>query len=181
MFDAGPQFVFNVGGGPGFRVHQFGGGRPRRRPAEANGQAERPQNALGFLSNLLPLIILFILPLLSSLFSSTMPSGPSIHFQPGPPNTMHHVSHNLRVDYYLNPTEVADYNGRKMKDLDRKAENQYITQLQYECQVETRNRNRLIEEAQGWFFPDLDKMRRADNYDMKSCRRLDSFGYRRQY
>lgn len=181
MFDAGPQFVFNVGGGPGFRVHQFGGGRPRRRPAEANGQPERPQNALGFLSNLLPLIILFILPLLSSLFSSSMPSGPSINFQPGPPNTMHHVSQYLNVDYYLNPTEVANYNERKMKDLDRKAESQYITHLRYECQVEQRYRNRMIEEAQGWFFPDMDKIRRADDYDMKSCRRLDSFGIGRQY
>lgn len=91
------------------------------------------------------------------------------------------MSHNLRVDYYLNPVEVAEYNGRKMKELDRKAENHYITQLQYECQVETRNRNRMIEDAQGWFFPDLEKMRKADNYEMKSCRRLDSFGYHRQY
>ena len=179
MFDTGQQFVFNLGGGPGFRVHQFGGGRPRRRPQEANAR-EEPQSTLGVLSNLLPLLILFVLPLLSSLFSSSMPSGPSIHFQPGPPNTVHKISHRLKVDYYLNPQDVEGYNDWKMKDLDKKAENQYVTSLQYECQIETRTRNRMIEDAQGWFFQDSDKMREARNYDMKACRRLDSFGYARR-
>ena len=180
MFDAGPQFVFNLGGGPGFRVHQFGGGRPRRRPREANGNAEeRPQSTMGTLSNLLPLLILFILPLLSSLFSSSIPTGPSIHFQPGPPNTIHKTSQRLNVDYYLNPRDVEDYGPRKLNELDRKAETQYITQLQYECQIETRTRNRMMEDAQGWFFQDVDKMREARNFDMRSCKQLDSYGFAR--
>ena len=182
MFNTGPQFVFNLGGGPGFRVHQFGGGRPRRRPAEANAPQERPPNTMAFLSNLLPLLILFILPLLSSLFSSSMPTGPSIHFSPGPPNTMHRVSQQWNIDYYLNPTDVADYNSRKMRDLDKTAEQQYISTLQYECQIETRNRNRMVEDAQGWFLQDVNKMREARNYDRRSCRRLESMGFAtRQY
>ena len=183
MFDTGPQFVFNLGGGPGFRVHQFGGGAPRRRPTEANGQQQaRPQNAFSFLSNLLPLLILFVLPLLSSIFSASMPSGPSIHFAPGPPNTMHRVSQQFNVDYYLNPTDVTDYNARKMRELDKQAEQQFISTLQYECQIETRNRNRMVEEAQGWFFPDVNKMRDARNYDRKACRRLEGMGFAtRQY
>lgn len=180
MFDTGPQFVFNLGGGPGFRVHQFGGNRPRRRPREANGNGEeQPQSALGVLSNLLPLLILFVLPLLSSLFSAAIPSGPSIHFQPGPPNTIHKVSQRLKVDYYLDPKDIVDLTGRKINDLDRKAENQYVTQLQYDCQVEVRMRNHMIEQAQGWFFQDAEKMREARNFDMSSCRQLDSFGFAR--
>ena len=182
MFETGPQFVFNMGGGPGFRVHQFGGGRPRRRPREANGQNEdRPQTALGALSNLLPLLILFVLPLLSSIFSSAIPSGPSIHFQHGPPNTLHRISHRLKVDYYINPSDVEEYSEGKLKDLDRKAENQYITNLQYECQIETRTRNRIIEDAQGWFFQDENKMREARNYDMRACNRLNSLGFASGY
>ncbi len=131
------------------------------------------------LSNLLPLLILFILPLLSSLFSSAIPAGPSIHFQPGPPNTIHRTSQRLKVDYYLDPKDVVEYNARKMNELDRKAETQFVTQLQYECQIETRNRNRMMEDAQGWFFQDVDKMREARAYDMRSCRQLDSFGFAR--
>ena len=181
MFDTGGQFVFNLGGGPGFRVHQFGGGQPRRRPRAANGAAEErpPQTTMGALSNLLPLLILFVLPLLSSLFSSAIPSGPSIHFQPGPPNTLERTSRNIRVNYYLNPQDIVDYTPRKMNDLDRKAETQYITQLQYECQLETRTKTRMFEEAQGWFFQDPDRMREARSYEMRSCNQLDSIGYAR--
>lgn len=181
MFNTGPQFVFNLGGGPGFRVHQFGGDQPRRRPRAANGNAaeERPQSTMGALSNLLPLLILFVLPLLSSLFSSAMPSGPSIHFQPGPPNTIHKTSHRLKVNYYLNPDDVVDYTPRKINELDKKAETQYVTQLQYECQIETQTRNRMVEEAQGWFFQDMDRMREARSFEMRSCQQLDAFGFAR--
>lgn len=161
-------------------MHQFGGGRPRRRPQEANGQADsRPQSSLAALTNLLPLLILFVLPLLSSLFSASMPAGPSIHFKPGPPNTLHRTSQRLNVDYYLDPKDVVDYNSRKMNDLDRKAETQYVSILQYECQIEIRTRNRMMEDAQGWFFQDANRMQEARNYDMRACRRLDSYGYSR--
>lgn len=179
MFDTGPQFVFNLGGGPGFRVHQFGGGAPRRRPREANARANEPQSAMGVLSNLLPLLILFVLPLLSSLFSSSVPAGPSIHFQPGPPNTLTRTTPALQVEYFIDPKQVEGYDARKMRDLDRKAETQYINNLQYDCQVEMRTRNRMIEDAQGWFFHDVDKMREARSYEMKACKRLDDIGFAR--
>lgn len=179
MFDNGSQFVFNLGGGPGFRVHQFGGGGPRRRPREANGNSdERPQSTMSTLSNLLPLLILFVLPLLSSIFSSSTPTGPSILFDgPKEPYTMHRTTSRLRVNYYINPKDVAEFGSRKMSELDRQAENKYISDLQLQCQVEQRQRNRMVEEAQGWFFQDADKMRDARNFDMRSCRRLEEFGF----
>lgn len=180
MFDGGgSQFVFNLGGGPGFRVHQFGGGRPRRRPREANNNSEeRPATAMSALSNLLPLLILFVLPLLSSIFSSTTSSGPSIRFDaPKEPYTMRRVMPQLRLDYYINPADVVDYTGRKMNELDRKAENKYIADLQYECQAEHRHKGRMFEEAQGWFFQDPHKMQAAREYDMRNCRRLEEFGF----
>ncbi len=178
MFDTGPQFVFNLGGGPGFRVHQFGGGRPRRRPREANGNSEEPpRSAMSALSNLLPLLILFVLPLLSSLFSSTTPAGPDIRFNsPEPPLTLRRITPRLKVDYYVDPRDVADYSARKMNDLDRRAENSYIGNLQLKCQIEMRTRNQKMEEAQGWFFQDVDKMRDARSYVMRSCNRLDEWG-----
>ena len=183
MFDTGPQFVFNLGGGPGFRVHQFGGNRPRRRPADANGNTnEQPQTVKSMLSSLLPLLILIVIPLLSSIFSSTAPSGPSFRFDsPEPPYTLERTTSNLRVNYYLNPSDVDDLSPRKMNDLDRRAESSYINNLQYECQLESRQRSRMMEDAQGWFFIDENKMRAARNLDMRSCRRLDEFGFSRTY
>ena len=177
MFDGGgPQFVFNLGGGPGFRVHQFGGGRPRRRPREANDTEEPQQSTTSILTNLLPLLILFILPLLSSIFSSTTsePAGPSFRFgSPQPPHTMHRTTPRFKVDYYLNPNDVADYTHRKFVQLDQKAEVNYVLNLQHECEIETIKQNRMMQEAQGWLFQDVDLMNQARNLDMRSCRRLD--------
>ena len=183
MFDTGPQFVFNLGGGPGFRVHQFGGGRPRRRPREANGTAEESQGS-GFsaLSSLLPLLILFILPLLSSLFSSSSstPAGPSFRFDsPVPPHTMHRTTSRLKVDYFYNPNEVVDYTARKMNQLDQRAEIDYVAQLRYGCELETQGRDRMMQEAQGWFFQDVDRMREARSLELRSCRRLNELGVSR--
>lgn len=177
MFDAGPQFVFNLGGGPGIRVHQFGGARPRRRPRDANGNSTEPApSTLSALSNLLPLLILFVLPLLSSLFSSstTTPAGPSFRFDsPVPPHTLQRTTPRLKVDYFINPNEVADWSNRKMNQLDQKAEVNYVSKLRYDCELEIQGRERLMQEAQGWFFQDVEKMRAARNVDLRSCRRLD--------
>lgn len=183
VFDTGPQFVFNLGGGPGFRVHQFGGNRPRRRPRDANGNAaEPPQGAMSALSNLLPLLILFVIPLLSSIFSATTPSGPTFRFEsPEPPYTMQRTTSNLKVDYYVNPEDVAEYGYRKMNELDKRAENKFITNLQYECQLELRQRTHMMEDAQGWFFIDEDKMRAAREFKMMSCAKLDEFKFPRSY
>ncbi|CAL5873815.1 uncharacterized protein PFLUO_LOCUS8098 [Penicillium psychrofluorescens] len=178
----GPQFVFNMGGGPGFRVHQFGGGAPRRRPraAAAAGQSEQTADAWSFLRQLLPLFLLFVLPLLSSLFSgSSAPSGPSYRFDAAvPPHTLHRTTPKLNVNYYVNPVDVEDYSVRKFRQLDQRVEVDYVTTLRYECETEVQVRDRKMQEAQGWFFPDIEKMKEARAMELKSCRRLEQLkGY----
>lgn len=175
MFDTGPQFVFNLGGGPGIRVHQFGGGRPRRRPREANAEEERPQNLVSTLAGLLPLLILFILPLLSSLFSSsdTFPKETQVRFTgPQPPFTIHRRTPELKVDYYINPTDVKDYNDYQFTMLDKKVEALRVRELRVECDNEVMQRQRIMEEAQGWFFQDEAKMQQARSMELKSCQKL---------
>lgn len=172
----GPQFVFNMGGGPGVRVHQFGGPRPRRRPREAT-EPEAVPSAWAMFQQLLPLILLFVLPLLSSLFSSSSstPSGPSYRFDTAvPPHTMHRMTPKLNIDYFVNPGDVNDYNARKFRQLDQRVEVDFVTKLRYECQNEVNVRERMIQDAQGWFFPDVEKMRAARSLELKSCQRLDS-------
>jgi len=170
-FDTGPGFVFNLGGGPGVRVHQFGGGRPRRRPA---GEADAPQSASSILTSLLPLILLFIFPLLSSLFSNSAPSGPNMRFEsPVPPHTQKHVSANLKVPYYINPIEVTDYTKKQWVALDRTAENRYMHHLDSRCSVEQQTRAQLMQDAQGWFFQDNVAMDRASKMKMPYCTKLN--------
>ncbi|EAW25396.1 J domain-containing protein [Aspergillus fischeri NRRL 181] len=172
----GPQFVFNMGGGPGFRVHQFGGARPRRRPREASAQAEAAPSGWATFQSLLPLILLFVLPLLSSLFSgSSSPSGPSYRFDAAvPPHTMQRTTPKYSINYFVNPRDVEDYSAKKLRQLDTKVEVDYITKLRYECESEVHARDRMMQEAQGWFFPDVEKMKEARSMELKSCRRLDS-------
>ncbi|KAI1939135.1 Chaperone protein dnaJ [Ophidiomyces ophidiicola] len=176
MFEAGPSFVFNMGGGPGVRVHQFGGARPRRRPREANQQSDAtPANGLSSLSQFLPLLLLFLFPLLSSLFSGSTSPGPSFRFNtPAPPHTLHRKTPKLKLNYYLNPIEVEDYSPRKLRQLDQKVEIDYVSNLRYECESEVRARDRMIQDAQGWFFPDVEKMKEARKLELRSCKKLES-------
>ncbi|EEA27844.1 ER associated DnaJ chaperone (Hlj1), putative [Talaromyces marneffei ATCC 18224] len=173
----GPQFVFNMGGGPGFRVHQFGGPGARRRPREANAQTQQPASpGWASLTQLLPLILLFIFPLLSSLFSGgpTVPTGPSYRFDgPVSPHTMQRTTPELKLNYYINPQDVDDFSSRKFKQLDVRVENEFLHNLQYECDMEVQERERRMQAAQGWLFPDVEKMKEARAMELKSCRRLD--------
>ena len=174
MFDTGPQFVFNMGGGPGIRVHQFGGPRVRRRTREQTPQTERAAGGFS-LSQFLPLILLFLFPLLSSLFSgSTPPSRPSVRFDnPSPPYTEQRTTPKLKLNYFIDPVEIEGYSPRKLHQLDQKVEVDYVSNLRYECQSEVQARERMIQDAQGWFFPDVEKMQEARSLELRSCKKLE--------
>lgn len=162
-----------MNGGPGFRVHQFGGARPRRRPRAEPAQPGQAE-IWPVVRQLLPLLLLFVLPLLSGLFSSSStPSGPSYRETPVPPHTMQRTTPKLHVNYYVNPADVEDYSARKFRQLDQRVEVDYVSTLRYECEVEVHTRERKIQEAQGWFFPDIEKMKEARDMELKSCRRLE--------
>ncbi|KAI9780876.1 MAG: hypothetical protein M1839_006503 [Geoglossum umbratile] len=176
-FGTGTQMFFDFDGGPGFRVHTFGGNRPRRRPHEANRDGDGPMPTISSsISGLLPLLLLVLLTLLSALFSNSMqdPPGPSLRFEsPSPPYTMRRTTPRLKVDYYLNPEEVSDWSLRKLSQLDVRAELNYVNKLQMECENEIDQRGRMMQDAQGWFFQDTEKMDQARSMELRSCRRLD--------
>ena len=182
MFDGGPQFVFNLGGGPGFRVHQFGGTQPRRRPRESSGPSDQPPPSMvSAISNLLPLLILFLLPFLTSIFSSSSfsssafsSSSPSFRFDsPSPPHTLHRTSSRFKVDYYVDPNDIVDWSARQLDQLDQRIESNYLGRLKAECEIESDQKERMLQDAQGWFFQDLDQIRQANRLEMKACRTLE--------
>ena len=72
---------------------------------------------------------------------------------------------------------MEDYTNWKLNELDRRAESKYVSDLTYECQAERRQKTRMIDEAQGWFFQDLDKMREARDLEMRNCKRLEELGF----
>lgn len=177
-FDTGPQFVFNFGG-PGVRVRQFGGNRPQRRPRD-NQQAAQDNSLFNTLIGLLPIIFLFLFPLLSSLFGgSSVPAGPRMVFDaPEFPYTMQRVTPKLGVKYFVNPAEVNKYTKPQLKQLDTTAEVGLVRHLRAECENEMAYKQRLYDEAQGWFTQDPDKKAVADRFDAASCSRLTKMGVR---
>lgn len=163
-----------MGGGPGFRVHQMGGGMPRRRPA-GSGQTEAQPQGFAALSQLIPLLLIFVLPLLSSLFTGSGSSGPSFRYDaPQKPYTMHRVTPTYKVDYFLNPKEVDGYTNRQFNNLDRKAENEFVTSLQYQCEHESQIKRQRINDATGFFFTDENRLRAARAMAMPACERIDT-------
>ncbi|EAQ86793.1 hypothetical protein CHGG_08046 [Chaetomium globosum CBS 148.51] len=178
-FDGGPQFVFNFGGGPGVRVHQFGGARPRARPR--NPGQEEPASIWTTIFGLLPILLLVVWPILSSIFSgisSSTPATPSMVFdEPHPPlYTMERTMPHFKVRYYLNPVDVHSYTPAKLASLDKRAEVVLVQQLRIKCENEVSHKQQLRNAAQGWFFQDPDKMEVAKAFDMPACNRLNSLG-----
>ncbi|OAA32610.1 hlj1 protein [Moelleriella libera RCEF 2490] len=183
-FDTGPQFVFNFGGGPGIRVHQFGGGRPRRRPREAqqDQQQQQPQSALQNLMTLLPILIFFILPIITSLFSGGSLSGssPKMHWDsPQPPYTERRTTPKYNINYFVNPKDIQSYSKSKLSQLDRTAEVNFLRSLETRCEYENIHQRRMREDAMGWIYEDRDKMAAANAYPKPNCERLRSMGFGR--
>lgn len=172
----GNGFVFNMGGGPGVRVHQMGGGMPRRRPHNHTNQP--PASPMAALQSLLPLLLLFIIPLLSSLFSGAAPTYPSVRFENAKPHTEKHVSTKLKVDYYVNPKDTADYSPRNWRDLSSHVENSYIQKLGTQCEWERTLKQRAYQEAQGFWSRDQVKWQAAEDMPMPACQKLKGWGYR---
>lgn len=173
-----------MGGGPGIRVHQFGGQRPRRRPAGAqNDPNEPPRTAFSALQNLLPLILLFILPLLSSLFGSSSDSSsryPKYSVDvPHPPTYTHHHLSKLGVSYFVDPKVADRYSTADWRTLDKKVEQDLARQLNYECAQEREHKEQMYRDAQGWFSIDQELIRKADGLPMKSCKRMVNLGFGR--
>lgn len=178
-FDAGPQFVFNFGGGPGVRVHQFGGARPRRRPRDPN-QPEPEPTLASTIMGFLPIILILIFPILSFLFGgeASTPAVPHMSYEfPQPPTYMseRHMP-NIPVNYYIDPNDVASWNSYKLKQLDKRAEANFLTKLKYDCENEHALKQRLEQEARGWFRPDPAKMEMAAKLELPACNRLRQFG-----
>lgn len=172
-----------MGGGPGVRVHQFGGQRPRRRPAGAEDPNAPPRTAMSALANLMPLLLLFILPLLSSLFGGSDSTSNYPKFSvdnPRPPTyTAQHISHSLGVPYYVEPKVANSYTSKEWRKLDKVVEQQLARSLNYECTKEIEEREDLARQAQGWFSTDQVLMDRAQNMEMKACRRMQRYGMSR--
>ncbi|KAK9464454.1 DnaJ domain-containing protein [Lipomyces arxii] len=184
----GFQSSFGGFGGPGIRVHSFGGSpfsfgggaspfNQQRRPAQQ--QEGDDSFSPRMLIQLLPLILLFLVPILSSLFdsgSSSENTKARFEFTPSPPYTAERYTPKYHVPFYVNPKDIADLTDRRLSLLDQRAENTYVRMLQNKCDLEFEIRQRKLDDSQGWFFVNQEKYDAAKSMKLESCDRLKTMG-----
>ncbi|RPB28627.1 DnaJ-domain-containing protein [Terfezia boudieri ATCC MYA-4762] len=194
----GPFGEFVSFGGSGVRVQHFGGpGMRRRRPTpaaetEEAGRADQSQQGAGLRTTfiqLLPLIILFMFPIISGLFSE-LGSGsgksqfPDVRFEKVHPFTQRRFTPKHNIPYWVSPRELKEFGmqpgakgvDRKLEEMDKRAEVRYIGWLQAECGREMRVQKREIEDAMGWLWADAKKVKEASEKILPACQTLRDMG-----
>lgn len=130
----------------------------------------------------LALLVFFILPLLWYRLSTCNATRPTVRFDnPMSLQTLLRNSRKLKIDYYVDPSEVTTFSMRDWKELDQYAEGQYVPHLSAQCQWEQQTRQRAFRDAQGYFKRDEVKWQKAKDVKMPACRRLQAWGSRTAY
>ncbi|ODV88926.1 hypothetical protein CANCADRAFT_57992 [Tortispora caseinolytica NRRL Y-17796] len=196
MFFGGPPGAAGGGpfqsfgfGGPGIRIHSFGGspyasfGGPRRRPAQNRAGNQANENILSTLIQFLPLILLIVLPLLSGIWESftSGPQTPAYRYDYMKPYTSEFETPNHHIKYYMKPKDVNNLSDRQKLDYGRKVEHNYIQNLKWQCETQYSRQQQDINEAQGWFFTDKDRLDEAMNRELPACNRLEELGMKLRY
>jgi DnaJ family protein B protein 12 len=163
-------------GGPGVRMHHFGGGHQRPRQQGAQGEQRAS------LAQLLPLIILFGFSLLSSIFSGGSWFGgsttPSYSFTKTPPYTAPRLTPAHKIQFFVNPTQVESMSDSSLKQFEKKVEVEYIRGLRDTCEWQYQQREQEMNAAYGFFSIDKVKYNAAKNKKLDACEDLQKLGYR---
>uniref|UniRef100_A0A060TD40 ARAD1B21340p n=1 Tax=Blastobotrys adeninivorans TaxID=409370 RepID=A0A060TD40_BLAAD len=178
------QAQFGGFGGPGIRVHTFGGGSPFSAFGNAAGAQRRRAAApaedfsVRNLVQMLPLLLLFGLPWLLSLFGDSPGAGgvPSFRFNQRPPFMEERHTSRYSISYFVNPQDVQNLADRKLAQLDRQAEVSYIQSMRRQCNTEVEYKQQKMSDARGWFFVDEEAYDAARKIPLPSCEFLDGLG-----
>ncbi|RKP08230.1 hypothetical protein THASP1DRAFT_15926 [Thamnocephalis sphaerospora] len=178
MFFGGDLGGGRFDGGDAFRF----GGQPRQFTQRHHQQrAQREEvggNGLGYLVQLLPLLLLLIFTMTTTLFSG--PSEPSYSFSPtyNHHNLQHTEAH--QVAYYVNPRDLNAYvsgSRHRMQRFEQTVEADYVRHVQTRCRQERDMRRHEIRRARGWFGLGADEaaLQRAENKPTPACDELNRF------
>ncbi|EPX72315.1 DNAJB12 protein [Schizosaccharomyces octosporus yFS286] len=175
FFSGGPNTFFF--GGPGVRVHQFGG-RPRRYRRQ---QAEDTNNK-SMLYQILPILILVIFAFLSNFTSSgdsSVRAGYS--FVPTEKYSAQYISPKYKVPFYVNPKQYNSLSSRDSLRLANQIEQQYAERVHAECIKEREYKEDQIRKSYGWFFPDAEKLSRAKEISLPHCDEFSRLSYHKTF
>ncbi|KAI8918421.1 hypothetical protein DFJ77DRAFT_293660 [Powellomyces hirtus] len=187
-----PEDLFNMFfgdmGGPGMRMHSFTSGPGFRQPSfrrHSHGQGHRqqqqaPQGQLMQFIHLLPVIILFVFPILSAMFSGLFGDSdpaPTFSFVRSHTHNMERKTAARHVPYYVNTRiwnkwKVPRNRPDEVRRYDSEVESEWHRNLQHLCAQEQDRRQFQIRQAHGWFSVDEKRLRAAQNMPMRNCDKL---------
>lgn len=187
LFGQGGNPGFSFGGPGGFRMYTMGGngfqgfqqrqrrpnGGQNQRRQQAGNQNQQPLGVLDQLKQYLPLIVMLLIPLISNIFAERpekYQTSPSTRF------SQERFTERFSVPYYITPDQATSLSTKKLKELDRRVENNYIGALREECQRERNVKDIKIQNAYGWFLADKEKLKEAESMRLPYCERLAELG-----
>lgn len=203
MGNNGFSFQFGGNGFPNNGYYYSNAGMNNRRRAAQQQQQQRRRNGNNnnnngsnqpwsqYLIQFLPLIIILISVIINSLSDNSNSntdgyrnvrefSGriPKFSFEPTENINVERSTPLYNINYYIEQKTFDNFNGRKnpekeLKGLDKFVETQYIDRLSLSCLREKRYKDGLIQQAQGIFFNDWDKIKEANEMPMPNCERLE--------
>ncbi|TPX64742.1 hypothetical protein SpCBS45565_g05631 [Spizellomyces sp. 'palustris'] len=161
--------------GPGFRTQSFRRNQHAHQHHPTAGQAQ----VLQFI-HLLPVIVLFVFPLLSALFSGLLPGGdpePNFSFATSPQYNLRRTTESRSVPYFVNTKAWNRWDGSKarhdkLQKYEQDVETEWHRNLQHLCAQEQEIKRFRIAQANGWFTVDEKKLRAAQEMKMQNCEKL---------
>ncbi|AOA61797.1 Co-chaperone for Hsp40p [Komagataella phaffii CBS 7435] len=174
-------------GGPQPRVFTFGGNGffpfeevPRRRPRAQQQQQQQRQQQPFFeqIKQLLPILLVFVLPMLSNLLTQRdSTSYPNFKMQRKDPYTVQRATPNFHIPFYITKDSYKSLKeGHKLSKFDKFVENYHISSLRDSCEREQNHKNRLIDESRGFFFTNYEQLEQAEKFPLPHCDRLHEMG-----
>jgi len=158
----------------------FADGVPHRRRRR---KGKSPQDSRGFFWQLLPLILFFLLPLISSLFSSDADAGfngPAFSTKHSPPYTYKRFTPNHQIPFFVNPKDLDSLSPRDAANFDKRAETNIIGTWNHACKLELKTREEAMQQAQGIIFTDYEALKRAKDMNLPHCRKLEDLRTKRR-
>ncbi|XP_018009018.1 dnaJ homolog subfamily B member 12-like isoform X2 [Hyalella azteca] len=166
--DMSAEELFNIffgGGYPSSRVYvRRAGGRTRQ---HQHHESHTEQSGLSVLVQIMPLLLILLMSLASSLFSA----DPIYSLSPNSKYTEHRVTPKLHVSYYVKPDFLREYQG-SVRRLEHQVEEDYIAALRNGCYKERNHKENMLWRARS--FGDAAMYRRAQEMATPSCASLQA-------
>ncbi|XP_011502065.1 PREDICTED: dnaJ homolog subfamily B member 12 [Ceratosolen solmsi marchali] len=167
--DVTAEELFNMffGGFPQQQFYMYRGGGSWMRQNEAQAQHTRSQQASDYTTflQMLPILLLIILTTMSSFYIS----DPVYSLQHNNKYSVHRMTQNLRIPYYVKENFHTEYEGN-LKRLENSVEEEFILALRHSCYREKNYRESMMWKARN--FGDQDQFQRAKNIETPSCKKL---------